>query len=201
MSQKESKNPSLPAGLNDGLAVLSRRSVLKSALVFGTSTAALVLEPRLAMAAGSSLPEGIKHMSELEYRVLDRLRVVLLPTQKFNLPSTTVVPVMQNLDDMLGSLGSFPRQLLSIGIRSFEYGSIYRFSRFSQLSDEKAYNHIEAWQSGIFFQRGLMSNLKTLVTFAYWRDDRTWSALEYDGPVTEKWGIRRLGNVPMPRDA
>lgn len=194
---KNDKSFSLMA---EALAPTSRRQFLKGGMVFGTSVAALVAVPSQVLAA-DALPSGIKNMNELEYRVLDRLRVVLLPTQRFNLPSTSAVPVMQNLDDMIGQLGATPRLLLSVGIRAFEYGSIYKFSRFSGLSDEQAYNHIEAWQSGIFFQRGLMSNLKTLVTFAYWRDPRTWNVLEYDGPVTEKWGIRRLGNAPMPRDA
>ena len=49
-------------------------------------------------------------------------------------------------------------------------------------------------------QGGLIVSLKTLLGVAYWRDPRTWPALEYDGPVTKKWGIRRLGNMPVPRD-
>ena len=47
---------------------------------------------------------------------------------------------------------------------------------------------------------GLIVSLKTLLGVAYWRDPRTWQPLEYDGPVTAKWGIRRLGNMPVPRD-
>jgi hypothetical protein len=50
------------------------------------------------------------------------------------------------------------------------------------------------------FQGGLIVSLKTLLGIAYWRDPRTWQGLEYDGPVTAKWGIRRLGNMPLPRD-
>lgn len=184
----------------EGAMPVSRRHFLKTGMVFGTSVATLVAAPVQAFAA-SGVPSGINNLSELEYRVLDRLRVVLLPTQKFNLPSTTTVPVMQNLDDMIGRLNATPRALLALGLRTFEYSSIYKFSRFSKLTDEQAYERVESWQNGIFFQRGLMTNLKTLVTFAYWRDPRTWSVLEYDGPVTEKWGIRRLGNAPMPRDA
>ncbi len=193
-------DPRLTA-VSAGLEALSRRRFLKAGLVLGTSAAALLTAPARALAASPALPAGIKHLSELEYRVFDRLRVVMLPTQKFNMPATTLVPVMQNLDDMVGQLDAFPRKLLSLGVRSFEYGSLYKFSRFSQLNDERAYKQVEAWQSGVFFQRGLMSSFKTLVAFAYWRDERTWAALEYDGPVTEKWGIRRLGNAPLPRDS
>jgi hypothetical protein len=45
----------------------------------------------------------------------------------------------------------------------------------------------------------VVSSLKMLLTLGYWQDIRTWPSLQYDGPVTEKWGIRRLGNAPMPR--
>jgi hypothetical protein len=188
----------LPADLP---AVLSRRGVLKSGLLMGASVGGMLAAPTTALAADAGLPAGITSMSELEYRVLDRLRTILLPVQKFGLPSTTEVPVMANLDDLIGKLNAFPRTLLRVGLNAFEYGSIYKFSRFSQLDDRAAYNTVESWQSGIFFQRGLMSDIKTLVTFAYWRDPRTWTLLEYDGPVTEKWGIRRLGNAPLPRDS
>ena len=132
--------------------------------------------------------------------MLNRLRVVLLPVQNFDLPSTTEVPVMANLDDLIGRLNAFPRELLRLGLRAFEYGSLFSFTRFSNKDNQDAYKQVESWQGGIFVQRGLMSDIKTLVTFAYWRDPRTWPLLEYDGPVTEKWGIKRLGNAPLPRD-
>jgi prolipoprotein diacylglyceryltransferase len=72
--------------------------------------------------------------------------------------------------------------------------------RFSSLNNKQARNQILAWQSGASLQGGLIVSLKTLLGVAYWRDPRTWQPLEYDGPVTAKWGIRRLGNMPVPRD-
>ena len=35
----------------------------------------------------------------------------------------------------------------------------------------------------------------------YWRDQRAAARIDYDGPVTQKWGIPRLGNAPLPFDA
>lgn len=190
----------LPPGFEESLiASMSRRSLIKSGLIAGTSALAFLSAPRAAFAA-QSLPAGIKHLSPLEYRVFDRMRQVLLPVERFGMPSTTTVPVMQNIDDLVGQIGAFPRGLLTMGIRGFELSSVGRFKRFSSLDNDAAYRHVEAWQSGLFFQRGFMSNIKSLTTFAYWRDERTWTALEYEGAVTEKWGIRRLGNAPMPRD-
>ena len=192
MNEKEM--PAAPALLT---SALTRRQLFKSGAMLGP----LLALPAQALAADDAVPAGITSLSPLEYRVLNRLRIILLPVQNFELPSTTEVPVMANLDDLIGKLSAFPRQLLRLGLRAFEYGSWYTFTRFSNKDNDAAFRQVESWQSGLFFQRGLMSDIKTLVTFAYWRDPRTWTLLEYDGPVTEKWGIKRLGNAPLPRDA
>ena len=116
------------------------------------------------------------------------------------MPSTTEVPVMENLDNMIGRLNSDTRFLLSLGTKTLEFSTLYKMTRFSSLSNEQALQQVRVWQSGLALQGGLIVSLKTLLGVAYWRDPRTWPALEYDGPVTQKWGIRRLGNMPVPRD-
>jgi prolipoprotein diacylglyceryltransferase len=90
--------------------------------------------------------------------------------------------------------------LLSLGTKTLEFSTLYKMTRFSSLSNEQALQQVRVWQSGLALQGGLIVSLKTLLGVAYWRDPRTWPALEYDGPVTKKWGIRRLGNMPVPRD-
>ena len=161
-------------------------------------TGAVVALPRQALAA-SGVPAGIKNLSEVEYRVMDKLRLVMLPTQKFSLPSSTEIPVMENVDAWAAKLNQRTRLLLRVGADALEYGSLYRFSRFSRMSDEKATRLVHSWQTGNVMQRGVVSSLKMLLTLGYWQDTRTWPSLQYDGPVTEKWGIRRLGNAPLPR--
>lgn len=194
MSQQD---PAL-AQLENQIAVLSRRRFLRSGLVLGTTAAAALTLPARALAA-DALPVGIRHLSLLEYQVFNRMRTIFLPTQRFDrLPSTTEVPVMENLDRMVGRLNSDTRFLLSLGARTLEYSTLYRLSRFSTLSDDKALKQVRAWQAGLSFQGGLVVSMKTLLGVAYWRDPRTWEALDYDGPVSAKWGIRRLGNLPLP---
>ena len=185
--------------LESQLTSLSRRRFLKTGLLLGTTAATVLTLPSRAFANG--VPTTIQHLSEAEYRLFDKLRVVFLATERFpDLPSTVEVPVMQNLDNMVGRLNSDTRFLLSIGTKALEFSTIYKLKRFSSLSNEQALAQVRAWQSGLAFQGGLVVTLKTLLGVAYWRDPRTWQALEYDGPVTAKWGIRRLGNMPLPRD-
>lgn len=186
--------------LEGQLASLSRRRFLKTGLIVGTSAATILTYPARVF-ADTGVPTYIKHLSEAEYRLFNKLREVFLPTERFSdLPSTTEVPVMENLDNMVGRLNSDTRFLLSLGAKTLEFSTLYKMKRFSSLSNEQALTQVRIWQSGLALQGGLIVSLKTLLGVAYWRDLRTWPALEYDGPVTKKWGIRRLGNMPVPRD-
>lgn len=195
-------NSNFPPDFLAGLEILSRRRFLTGGVKAAAATGMVLALPGRVLATDtdkdSGIPSGIKHLSNLEYRVFDKLRVVMLPTQKYSLPSSTEIPVMQNLDAWVGKLGQRPRLLISMGSETLEYGSLYRFSRFSQMNDDTATKHVHNWQTGTALQRGVMSGLKMLVTLGYWQDVRTWPSLQYDGPVTQKWGIRRLGNAPMP---
>ncbi|HET8731045.1 MAG TPA: hypothetical protein VFM34_08060 [Moraxellaceae bacterium] len=199
-----SHNDSIPPGFLAGLEPLSRRHFLGSGIRVAATAGALLALPGRLLAAEEAAPDkggpaGARHLTDLEYRVFDKLRVVMLPTQKYDLPSTTEIPVMQNVDVWVGKLNHRTRTLLRLGAETLEYGSLYRFSRFTTMSDSSAIRHVHNWQKGNVLQRGVISSLKMLVTLAYWQDTRTWPSLQYDGPVTEKWGIRHLGNAPLPR--
>ncbi len=186
--------------LENELASLSRRRFLKAGLIVGTSIATAMTLPARAFAS-DGVPTYIRHLTEAEYRLFNKLRVVFIPTERFgDLPSTTEVPVMENLDAMVGRLNADTRFLLSLGSKALEFSTLYKLKRFSSLSNEQALNQLRAWQSGLAVQSGLVVSMKTLLGIAYWRDPRTWQSLEYDGPVSAKWGIRRLGNLPVPRD-
>lgn len=190
----------LPPEFLAGLEPLSRRRFLVGGAQLAAVTGSMLVLPSQALAAEKAVPPGIKYMSDVEYRVLDKLRVVMLPTQKFQLPSSTEIPVMQNVDIIFSKLDPRPRLLVKMAVNSLEYtGVVWRFSRFSAMGDERALKRVRDWQSGNMLERGVISSLKMMVTFGYWQDPRTYPALEYDGPVTQKWGIRRLGNAPLPR--
>lgn len=196
-------NNSVPPALLAGLEPLSRRRFLVSGIRTVAAAGALLALPGQLLAeeepAAEESPEAVKNLSALEYRVFDKLRIVMLPTQKFELPSSEEIPVMANVDVWVGKLDKRTRMLLTLGAQTLEYGSLYRFSRFSRMSDQRAMRHVHNWQTGNVMQRGVISSLKMLLTLGYWQDIRTWPMLQYDGPVTDKWGIRRLGNAPLPR--
>ena len=187
----------------DGFSVLSsalsRRSLLRfslfSAMAFSTGCARFF--------GRKDAPEALafSNLEEDEVRVITKLTRVLLPTKEFGLPSSIdEVPTVQNVDAMVSQMNEQTRSLMSLALWLFEHRPMasFRFSRFSHLSDEKAAEYVLKMQKGNFVERGLLTSLKTLITVNYWRDSRTWEGLEYWGPVTEKWGVRRLGNAPLP---
>ena len=182
-----------------GLEPLSRRSLLRT-----TALAGLALTTGCARLFGrKEAPEALAYtnLTEDEVRVVAKLTAAILPTEQYGLPSSlNEVPTVKNVDKLAGRMSGQTRELLSLGLWVIEYRPMasFRFSRFSKLDNQEAYEYVVALQEGNFVERGLISAAKTLITVNYWRDSRTWEGLDYWGPVTEKWGVRRLGNAPLP---
>lgn len=179
--------------------LLSRRSVLRAGLLAGMaiSSGCATLTGRRALDGEAVYP----HLTAEEARVLTRLTAILLPTEQFGLPSSIdEVPTVANINDMAGDMSAQTRDLMGMALWAFERRPMasFRFSRFSRLDDEEALRYVQALQAGTFFERGLITTLHTVVCVNYWRDSRTWPGLDYHGPVTGIWGVRRLGNAPMP---
>ncbi|MFN3713116.1 MAG: transcriptional initiation protein Tat [Alcanivoracaceae bacterium] len=193
------QNRDIPPALLGGLEPLSRRSLLRLTAVSG-----LALTTGCARMFGRrDAPEALEYvnLTREELRVLTKFTRAVLPTQRHGLPDCiTEIPTLKNMDTMVGNMAPTQRELLALGLWVYEYRPMasFKFSRFSSLSDERAHAYVVALQEGNFVERGLTTTLKAVVTLNYWRDPRTWEALDYWGAVTERWGVRRLGNAPLP---
>lgn len=201
MSQQEfsDRHPSFMAGLEP----LSRRGFLRTGVLVGAAVSTGCSNLFGGMLGRREAPEALEyeHLTADEVRTVRRLTEVLIPASEGLPSSTEEVPTVGNLDAMAGQMVPQTRELLGLGLWVFERRPMlsFSFTRFSNLDDDKALEYIKAMQDASFFERGLMTTLKTVVTLNYWRDSRTWPALDYWGPVTEKWGVTRLGNAPLPR--
>lgn len=188
-----------PPSVMAGLAPLSRRSLLRF-----TAIAGLALTTGCAQLLGRrEAPSAVRyaHLSDDEVRLMTKLVRAILTTEAYGLPDPIDdVPTLKNIDVMVGNMASNQRTLLRLGFFIFDHRPIagLKFKRFSSLSDEEATRYFIAMQEGPFFERGLATSMKALITLNYWRDPQTWAALDYWGPVTERWGITRLGNQPLP---
>lgn len=185
------------------LSALNRRAFLKRGLQVGVITYGAAVAGCTTI-MGRPIPTktaGIVNLTAQELRVFRQLRDALIPAEKYGLPDPQEIPVIENIDRMVGQLNPAVRGDLNLAIRLFDYSPIvtaYSFRTASYMKRDRLVKYVDNWQNGLFFQQGVMTTMKTAVYLAYWRDPRTWEKLGYDGPITEKWGIRRLGNAPLP---
>lgn len=182
------------AALQADLAPLSRRSFIKTGVAVGVGLTTLTT---LGCSAPSSSDFNI---SKEDSDVLAKLIAVMLPDTQGFFPAKDI-PMLENISHLLGLLPAEIQEDLSTAIQLFQYGSLilgWHLSRFTQLGEAEAVDYVNAWQSGNQLQRGIVSAFKKLVYTAYWQDERTWSAVSFDGPVSDKWGLEKLGNAPLP---
>lgn len=204
-------NNSVPPAVLAGLEPFGRRRFLRYSLLAGTTVLA-----GCANLFGKKTPEvaevaevqpaaavGAEHaLTPAERAVFEKLTRVIMPVGDHGYLDTQTIPVIESLDTMVRGMPPFIRERLNLAVTAFDTGSIllsFRFRRFSTLSDEEALKYVDAWHEGTFIQRGAITSLKVLVCVNYWRDQRAAAKIHYDGPVTEKWGVPRLGNQLLPR--
>jgi hypothetical protein len=181
------------------LRPFSRRSFLVSGLTVG---AALMT---LGLTACSSevhvAPAGIEYLGSSEITVLEKLIEALLPTEGTPMVAASSIPIINNVDTMFGEMNPKTQADLKVALKLFNYGSAVfsrHFTQFSKLDAQVARSYIDDWQNGLPMQRAIATVLKKFIYLAYWRDERTWPPLEYEGPVSDRWNLPSLGNAPIP---
>lgn len=180
---------------------LTRRDFMKALGFTAIAVASSAGLSNLVQAAGQ-VPQGIKFMTGNEYQVMNRLMQVMLPTQGTKLVPADKIPVMQTLDAaLLATMEPHILQGLKGGIEYFNQGPKAKYGKtFVELNTQEAEAFCDAWaNSNEVPQRALAMGLKKLVGLAYWANPPTWEPLGYDGPVTVKWGLKSLGNNPLPK--
>lgn len=146
------------------------------------------------------LPAGIHHLSASEYQLFRRAVAVLLPAAE-PLPAPASLPVLPTIDHLVGLLAAPVRRDLRAGLAVFDHAALvsgWHGRRFVDLDDAAARAYFDAWAAGNMLQRALSATVKKLVYAAYWSQPQTWAPLEFDGPVSDRWGLVARGNAPMP---
>lgn len=207
----------LPPQALAGLEPFGRRGFLRTALIAGTTVLAgcanllggfggkKAESGVLPAVDTSSAPERAnadQSLSPVERAVFEKLVRVIMPLEAHGYLDAQTVPVMENIENMIRAMPPQLRDRLNLALNAFDAAAIlvsFKFRRFSMLSDTEALAYINSWHEGTFIQRGAMTSLKVIVCVNYWRDQRAAAKIDYDGPVTEKWGVPRLGNQLLPR--
>lgn len=184
---------------------LARRQFLKWGLA-GVAAASAVAAGGFALLRRSprdqiAPPEWVAGLSASEFHLFDRAREVLLPVTGTALVDSENVPVVENVQKTLGFLDPVTRKELGAGLSLFDNVVVFSHgSRFIDLDLPTARRLFDHWGEGSVLQRTLTTVIKQLVYSGYWQDPATWPAVEFDGPVSEKWGLAYLGNAPLPSD-
>lgn len=197
---KALNNRELSTQIRAGLAPLSRRVFLKAGLGVAV-TASSVLT--FGCSSEVSVNPALKTLSASQQALFQRMIHILLPTQGTALTAADSVPVLANIDHLFAGLDTKVLDDLEVAMMLFEHGSLLlggHFSRFTRLDDADALTYIESWQNGSSLQRGIVTTLKKMIYASYWRDEKTWAPVEFDGPVTVRWGLPSLGNAPLPAE-
>lgn len=189
------------------LSRLTRRGFLRYGLI-GSAALAAAAAGGFAILRRSpvdSLPvaEGIRNLSAGEHHLFRRAIEVLLPTAGTALTPVEDVPVLANIDHMMGLLPAHVRTELGTGLALFDNAAVVsglHGRRFVDLDDQAAVAYFDAWSRGHSIQRALNTVIKQFVYTAYWREPVTWPPVEFDGPVSDDWGLDYLGNAPLPRE-
>ncbi|MDX1693918.1 MAG: twin-arginine translocation signal domain-containing protein [Ketobacteraceae bacterium] len=180
------------------LQPLSRRRLLKTCVAAGAGALAFG-----SLGCSEPAQQNATHLNPDTAAVFTGLSRVMFPPNE-QLFSVDNVAITEPVSHLLGLLDPAVRKDLTTAVSLFDYGAIvlgWHFSRFSRLDQEAASRYVHRWQNGNQLQRGIITTLKKLVYTAYWKDPRTWEAVGFDGPVSDKWGLEKLGNAPVPSEA
>ena len=181
--------------IGSALLPLSRRGLLKGCIATGTGVAAMSL-----VGCSQPSPTPFKYLDASGHAVIKTLSRIMFPASNSLFPVSDI-DISAGVDHLLSQLDPDIRGDVGIAISLFDYGATvlgWHFSRFSSLNDQDATEYVDRWQSGNDLQRGIATTLKKLVYTAYWQDSRTWKPVAFDGPVSDQWGLEKLGNTPMP---
>jgi len=188
------------------LSPLSRRRFLKLGLIVSGAGLSTVIGSFYYF-AGSNVPmptppSTIKNLSSEEYRLFLKIIEVLFPMSP-PLPEAFRLPVIENIDSVIGNLPENIRADFSLGMKLFDKGSVIvgrHLKPFTDLSNEVAVQYIQTWHQGNLIQRSIVVAIKKIAYLSYWRNAETWVALDFEGPITKKYGIPSLGNAPLPME-
>ena len=150
-------------------------------------------------ATGYRLPPGsrrrLRSFTVKEFLVIQAIAARILRRDRDDLPSTAELDAAGFIDGFVVRLPAADRRDLSRLVHVVEHvapwlaGHSARFTRLDGYAQDAVLRSMMTSKVGLL--RGAFDALKTLSAMAYFRDDRTFAALGYDGPLVGRQAIAR----------
>lgn len=198
-------NPSDKA--TDELQRVGRRPFLKGLLWGGAAVAAVAGGTfawlRRSPVDDEPVPGWVEHLHANEYHLMKRMIPVLLPVEGTDLTPPERLPVLKNVDAMIGMVAPHVRKDLEKGFVLIDNAAVvsgWHGQRLVDMDVASARTYLDNWARGNSIQRALQAAIKRFVYTSYWREPATWPPVEYRGPVTEEWGLEYFGNAALPAE-
>lgn len=190
------------------VANLSRRRLLKTGLLVSAAGVA-VLGGTFAFLArspkdGQPKPAALKALSDREYHLFVAVCAASLPAEgnAEGLLPWTQLPLLANIDHLIAGVPAHARGDVGTAFSLLDYSTVLSHGkRFADLPVADARAVLTDWNQGGDIKRAVSNLMRKLAYVGYWREGATWSAIEFDGPVMQKWGLTKLGNAPLPAAA
>lgn len=189
------------------IARLGRRPFLKTLLWGGAAVAAVGAGAfawlRRSPVDDQPVPDWVVHLRPNEYHLFRKMVPVLLPVAGTDLTPPEEVPVLRNVDHLLGTVASHLREDIGKALVLFDNAAVvsgWHGKRLVDLEPEAARAYFDAWSRGNSIQKAVQGLVKQFVYTSYWREPATWPPVDYTGPVSEEWGLAYLGNAPLPAE-
>jgi hypothetical protein len=135
----------------------------------------------------ASVARRLRHLSAKELRIVEAVAERIVRSDDDAFPSAAEVEVALQVDAILDSLHPADRRELLGLLHLLEHALppwSGTFGRFTRLDGSARDAVLESMRSGSSqLMRGAFEGLKSLVVLAYFRDERTWGPIGYDGPL------------------
>ena len=179
------------------------RPTRRAAITWGLAALGVAAATGAALWPRVPTPEGEPpgHLSGEARAALVAFAGALWPLEGTTLTPLSALPFVENLERAVGRLTPALRADLRTAVRVFDMGAVVvgaHGTRFLNLSAEAQAAYVARWAVGTTLQRQVFGALKQVVSIAYWADARAWAPIGYDGPITARAQIPRLGPAPLP---
>ncbi|MCC6556875.1 MAG: hypothetical protein IT372_28305 [Polyangiaceae bacterium] len=169
-----------------GFAPLSRRRFLRATL---TAAGALVAATGGALALRGWAPsvEGLRCLSDQEYRTLASLALALFPEGGAIPPGAAGMDMARAFDDFLADEPEHNRSDLKAALLWLEYGPVLHdreLRTFSHLGEAERLAHFERWgASADLLRRQIALAFRKLMSLVFYDRPEVWPHIGYEGPI------------------